>query len=178
MITICDAHCGRAIVRLLKGVGASLGRNTNVCHGYLFLDEISGFVKGLGLPLPQLLGAGGSYFNDADYPLHLAAVQVFLLKELGDVGGIIDDSAENFVKREPLNPFFSYLAGYKSGRDDMALIAQYRSSARKLTLEECPTSRPSQGEPQEWAWERQGIDKRWLRSIYWDCIFMANLLRG
>lgn len=150
---------------LINKVGASFDRKPNICSGYAFFDAVAAIVKSAGLSLPDLLSAGGSHFNDADYPLHLASVQIFLLKRLGDKSIILNEASNNLAEREKVNPFFNYLA-------------DRLPHAQESTLTECPTKEnPSKGEPQEWAWERPDSSKKWLSSMYWDCIFMANLLQ-
>jgi hypothetical protein len=169
--TYCtDDHDLRCALRpgdceLINSVGKALGRSPDVCRGYLFFDTVSAIVSQTGLKLPNLLSAGASRFNEPDYPLHLAAVQVFLLTIVEKPDPLLTSAARTLADRDKLNPFFAYLAG------DL-------DKARSLTLSECPTAAaPSMGEPQEWAWERASSEKRWLRSMYWDCIFMANLLK-
>lgn len=149
----------------INSVGKAFGRSADVCSGYLFFDSVSAIVSQTGLKLPNILSAGASRFNEPDYPLHLAAAQLFLLTKIEKPDPLLTIAAQTLADRDKLNPFFAYLAG------DL-------DKARSLTLSECPTAAvPSTGEPQEWAWERDSNDKRWLRSMYWDCIFMANLLK-
>jgi hypothetical protein len=169
--TYCtDDHDLRCALRpgdceLIGSVGAALNRSTDICKGYLFFDSVSAIVSQAGLPLPDLLAAGASRFNEPDYPLHLAAVQVFLLTRFEQPTPLLANAATTLMNRDNLNPFFAYLGGHM---DD----------ARNLSLTECPTSAaPSSGEPQEWAWERPSSQQKWRQSMYWDCIFMANLLK-
>jgi hypothetical protein len=120
----------------------------------------------------EILTAGGAYFNDPGFPLHLAAVENFLLKTLKEKGVSIDDVITAFAadqlatNEEQKNPFFMFLAGRKA-------------DALALTTKECPSREaPSVGLPQEWAWERMDVETKARSSMYWDCIFMANLLES
>ena len=149
---------------LINEVGASLDRKINICSGAIFFDQIAAAVKSIGIPLPELLSLGGSYWNDPGFPQHLASVQNFLLKRLGHAtGAFVQIGSDELAKKSPLNPFFKYMANKLP-------------EARQL-LTQCPTlGHPSEGEPQQWSWERADVAQAAHSSMYWDCIFMADLL--
>jgi hypothetical protein len=148
-----------------------LKQKGDVCAGYFSIDKFIENAKSLGVPVPELSSLAASYFNEANFPLHLAAVQIFLFqKSSAEDPVILHEAARHLAEdREPENPFFQYLAGNKS-------------RALELTLKECPTRGkpslpPTPSNPQQWSWERPDGEKAWLHSMYWDCIFMANLLQ-
>jgi hypothetical protein len=132
-------------------------------------DLCDRILKNLHLPsnyLPtvptQVFGAATA--NSVGFPLHLAAVQLLLARTAGVHDTDLDLAGEALARRQPLNPFFQYLANGSS------------SNVVALLLSECPSVKvPSVGRS-EWAWERDQRDRKWLNSMYWDCIFLGNLL--
>ena len=112
----------------------------------------------------ELLALGAAAVNETDYPLHLAAVEIFLLQQLGDLSPYIQAGGVLLAGRDSLNPFFLYLSEGPSAR------------VRSLLLLECPSPKsPSTGRHQ-WSWERLSSDSPWKESMYWDCIFIGRLL--
>jgi hypothetical protein len=159
---------------LINKIGASLGRDVDVCRGYFVVDAIVNAAKAIGVSLPpQSLALASSYFNDSDYPLHLAGVQIFLLQRSGgETDGLLNAAAARLVSREGDNPFFNYLAARKLRALDLTV------NKMKCPTQANPSQPPTTSQPQEWSWERPDADQKWRFSMYWDCIFMANLLRG
>src|SRR6185312_68578 len=101
---------------------------------------------------------------------HLAAVDVFLLRNLGYKSQILDQAAQIIWERDKENPFFEYLSHGRSYR------------MLKLIIEKCPSkSKPFSVTRYQWFPERgEGLQKNrnktaWAESMYWDCIFLANL---
>jgi hypothetical protein len=112
----------------------------------------------------ELLALGAAAINEANYPLHLAAVEIFLLKVQGDTSPYIQAGGALLAGRDNGNPFFVYLSEGPS------------ANVRSLVLSECPSPKsPSTGKHQ-WSWERPSADMAWKESMYWDCIFMGRLL--
>jgi hypothetical protein len=112
----------------------------------------------------ELLALGAAAVNEPDYPLHLAAVEIFLMKQLGDSSPYIKDGGVLLANRDNGNPFFLYLSEGPS--------AQVRS----LVLSECPSPGAPPTKKRQWSWERPSSDKPWNESMYWDCIFIGRLL--
>jgi hypothetical protein len=150
---------------IIKQMGGALGNEKDICGDYLLFDQIEGIFKSAGISMPNALAAAGSYFNDENYPLHLAAVQVFIRQRMGQGNDpLILAARSKLASREPLNPFYAYLNSNGSG-------------ALALLLNECPAPNSAPTTRTEWAWERPDAQKAWLHSMYWDCIFVRNLLR-
>lgn len=100
---------------------------------------------------------------------HIAAVEVFLLRNLGYQSDELNKAAAIIYERDKDNPFFEYLA---HGRTERML---------ELILKKCPSlERPSVSRFQ-WFPERgeelQGDRNKtaWAESMYWDCIFLSRL---
>ncbi|MGO8174607.1 hypothetical protein ACC764_29450 [Rhizobium ruizarguesonis] len=108
--------------------------------------------------------SGSAVVNDPGYPLHLAAVDLFILERLGYSAGVVKAGGAILAAREPLNPFFQYLAGA-----DTAKITE-------LVMDECPSSAKPSRSKFQWSWEREMSTKPWEDSMYWDCIFIGRLL--
>jgi hypothetical protein len=151
---------------IIKSVGAALGRNSDICGRYLFFDQIQILFKSIGLSVPNALSAASSFFNDPNYPLHLAAVQVLLLQKMGESADpLVLTAARTLNNREPKNPFFSYLAR-----------APGTPGARDLLLAECPSPGDPLTNRSQWAWERPDSEMAWRMSMYWDCVFAGRLI--
>lgn len=142
--------------------------SADVCAEALRLLKLD--VSDFFFPSPQAeakiaaYASGSAVVNDLGYPLHLAAVDLFLLQKLGYRSDIIKAGGVILAAREPLNPFFQYLAGA-----DPSLITQ-------LVLDECPSSQKPSRSKFQWSWEREMATRPWEDSMYWDCIFMGRLL--
>jgi hypothetical protein len=103
---------------------------------------------------------------------HIAAVEVFMLRNLGYQSDELDAAAKIIRDRDGENPFFEYLA---HGRSAHML---------ELIVKKCPSKdtplRPSVRRFQ-WFTERgedlQGDTKQtaWAQSMYWDCLFLSDL---
>lgn len=111
-----------------------------------------------------LLSAGSAAVNDKDYPLHLAAVDIFILSKIDPGSDAVKYGALILALRDPENPFFLYLD--KKPKADI----------EALLLRICPSRAQPSTRRFQWSWERPSSDKPWLESMYWDCIFMGKLL--
>ena len=151
---------------IIKSVATALGRTTDICGHYLLFDQIQILFNLVGISVPSALSVASSFFNDENYPLHLAAVQVFLLQKMGEGDDpLVLTSAHKVANREPKNAFFAFLAtGTKT------------SDARDLLLSACPSPNAPSSARIQWAWERPDSEKAWLQSMYWDCIFVGKLI--
>ena len=108
-----------------------------------------------------------AHTNEVGYSLHLSASVLFLYKRLGLVDAALSDAIESLYGRQPMNPFFAYLAGEKA-------------SAISLAVGECPANQqavPPLGQRFQWSWERADSDKAWKKTMLWDCLFMSAKLQ-
>jgi hypothetical protein len=150
----------------LWATGIYLGSsNADLCDKVL--DElpsgVAPFPKSAILSVPQQVYASVSV-NQVGFPLHLAAVGLLLARTLGIKDPLLDMAGQTLATRQNQNPFFQYLATGATPGTITALL--------KL----CPNpDRPSNGRNQ-WSWERDQTSSAWLDSMYWDCIFLGNLL--
>lgn len=98
------------------------------------------------------------------YQLHLKGVQAYLKKLLAQESNGSRAVVATLVARQPLNPFFQFLAnGYSE-----ALEANY------LAL--CPDPDGNGAfRKYQWAWERDTAGEAWRESMGWDCLFLARL---
>ena len=121
-----------------------------------------GTFSGFGPALNDL----DSRFNKPGFSQHLTGVTILLLRMVGSQDSRLDTAAERLVAKNPGNAFFSYLKEGKSGH----VVAE--------VLDRCPDAHSPLVQPlNEWQWERENADQAWEHSSYWDCIFMAELLR-
>jgi hypothetical protein len=105
------------------------------------------------------------------YPLHKVAVRLMLLDRISARDALADAAARSLIgdadhPKQPENPFFRFLADKSDTR------------VKPLLLEQCPTiDRDSQKlPPEEWTWERVTTSQPWTKSMYWECIFLAELI--
>lgn len=107
-----------------------------------------------------------SQLNKPGYSQHLVAVEILLLRALGyNSNDLLERAAQSLSARQPRNPFFAYLA---FGRT---------AAVRDLVVSQCPGLGETPPVTDEWAWERSDDQEAWKKSMVWDCIFMANLLK-
>lgn len=107
--------------------------------------------------------------NEADYPQHLAAVNLLLMWKLGATDPALDTASQHLAKEQPKNALFAWLAGKPN--EEVAALA----------LDRCPKSvdsLPSTGSRHDWIWQRPDSSDAHLRSMIWDCRFIAGLLRN
>jgi hypothetical protein len=127
-------------------------------------------MKELGLPEEVLLPVedfllGAAAANERGYPLHLAAVGVFLAQRAGLDTPKLRHAAATIATREPENPFFQFLS---EGKTD---------AVRSKLLATCPAPERPSGFRFQWTWEREPNIESWKESMYWECIFLAALTR-
>lgn len=105
------------------------------------------------------------------FPPHLVGVGVLTMRLSGRSEPRLGRAARVLARRFPDNPFFLWLSG--------APISAIEASV----LQQCPATLKDQIQPwDDWLWESYGARKDGSlpqqHSSFWDCIFMANLLRG
>jgi hypothetical protein len=94
---------------------------------------------------------------------HLAATAIFLLKKFQVPDAGLNLAAAKLWSQEPDNAFFAFLAAGRSQKVDDLIRAA------------CPYD-PQSTEPRfQWVWERSVSVDAGQQSMYWDCIFMADL---
>jgi len=130
-------------------------------------QALSNLAKNAGIAplLPAHLAAVMTDINSKvnDNP-HLAAVEVFLLeKRLGYESPLLADAAKAILATNPKNPFFIYIA---KGRSDPEFAEQI--------LKKCPANKTDSPRFQ-WAWERAENEMAWTQTMFWDCVFIADL---
>jgi hypothetical protein len=155
----CTARPGDCA--FLEAVGIFVGsRRADICKRILQDHHL----PSTWLPsVPSQVVAAASA-NSVGFPLHLASVQLFLARAIGLRDTKLDQAASILVGRQDQNPFFAYLANGPTPQVTNQLLSL------------CPSkNRPSIG-VNEWAWERDQLDQKWLHSMYWDCIFVGKLL--
>jgi hypothetical protein len=147
-----------------------VGKSLSVAKADLCRRVISSFKIDIGrfrdfFYPTELLAAGAAVVNEPDFPLHLAAVKILLLKLMNDKSPYIAESGDILAKRDSGNPFFLYLSEGPSAR------------VLNSVLTVCPSAaNPVADFNQQSSWERPSSGKPWLHSMYWDCIFMGRLL--
>ncbi|TPJ42889.1 hypothetical protein [Mesorhizobium sp. B2-7-1] len=112
----------------------------------------------------ELLALGAAGVNETDYPLHLAAVEIFILQRMGDTSPYVKFGGDVLASRDNNNPFFRYLS---EGPTEQVKL---------LTLLECPSPELPSNRKNQWSWERPSSQMAFRDSMYWDCIFMGRLL--
>lgn len=104
-----------------------------------------------------------SLITNNGYRLHLIAVQVHLLRILGETDPRLALVARILAGREPNNAFMVYL---HLGADERV---------RQIADGKClaPENRT---DFTDWQWQRAEADHAWSRSMVWDCVFLYGLL--
>lgn len=117
------------------------------------------------LSLAQIEKAISARVNNRGYSRHNAMVMIMALQEWGLGSAGMSSEALRLAADEPQNPFFQYVAHRR----------QSKASMVPLILAECPSRKDPMAHRFQWAWERDTAEQAWLKTMYWDCIFAANL---
>jgi hypothetical protein len=127
-------------------------------------------MRDLGLPEDVLLPLGdfllaAAAVNDPGFPQHLVGVDILLARKLSVDIDKVNQAATVLFARTKDNPFFQYLTDGAT------------STVTTAMLSACPApDRPSTNRFQ-WTWERVAKPNSWTESMYWECIFLGDLLR-
>ncbi|WP_201413893.1 hypothetical protein [Mesorhizobium sp. J8] len=154
--TLRPADCVR-----LEAVAQTIGVDGSLCRRTM---------RELGLPTDILrpLGdflLGAAAVNDPGYPQHLVGVDILLARKLGVDPSKVNQAAAILTARTNDNPFFQYLnVGATAG-------------VRAAVLSTCPAPERPSGNRFQWTWERVARPDAWVDSMYWECIFLGDLLR-
>jgi len=104
----------------------------------------------------------GTQINERGYPQHLTAVSILISRAIGFAQ--FEEEARQLANHNEKNAFFQFL---HSGPT---------AEVETLTIEMCSQER--QGSLIQWQWERDlEAEEAQRQSAYWDCLFMAQLLR-
>lgn len=144
----------------LELVAVALGVDGSLCRKVM--KEL-GMPSSILLPIEDFLLASASA-NDLGFPLHLAAVGVLVAKKSGVASARLNDAAAIIASRDPENPFFVWLNDGKPGMVTNTLLRRCPSPERRSTIRF------------QWTWEREYSVHSWQESMYWECIFIAELL--
>lgn len=104
-----------------------------------------------------------SLLTNNGYRLHLIAVQLHLLRMIGETDPRLAVVAKILAGREPQNAFMVYL---HLGADERV---------RKLADAKCAAPE-TRTDFTDWQWQRAEADDAWSRSMVWDCVFVYGLL--
>lgn len=149
----------------LKATANYLGSAmANLCEDVLddLGSGVAPFPKNLILSVPAQALASATA-NTPGFPLHLAAVGLFLARTMGLKDSDLDAAGRELVAKQGENPFFQYLS-----------LGKVQSVTDQL-LALCPTPANPSGNRSQWAWERDQAEQAWKDSMYWDCMFLGKL---
>lgn len=104
-----------------------------------------------------------SLITNNGYRLHLLAVQVHLLRMLGETDPRLALVSSILAGREPNNAFMVYL--HLGADERVRQIADGKCAA--------PENRT---DFTDWQWQRSEVDHAWSRSMVWDCVFIYSIL--
>ncbi|WP_170331093.1 hypothetical protein [Ruegeria arenilitoris] len=120
------------------------------------------------LHLSQLEAGLSAILNDPGFSRHNAVLQIMTLEDLGYGMDWMHDQAVKIAEKEPLNPFFQYVATRRGNKNAML----------PLILSQCPSSDNNKFfKRHQWAWEREPEEQAWKESMLWDCLFIASLYK-
>jgi hypothetical protein len=128
-------------------------------------------MRELGLPEDVLLPLGDFILGAAAVetpgcPQHLVGVDIFLARGLHNDIDKINAAAAVLVGRTSDNPFFQYL---NSGVTQAVVTS---------ILSTCPAPDRQSRNRFQWTWERVAKPDSWTESMYWECIFLGDLLHS
>jgi hypothetical protein len=101
-------------------------------------------------------------YNDNGSALHLAALDVYIRRQLNIWDEVLQNSANVLHKRDPQNAFFRWLSeGTSDGLADLVISQVPKDKNHKM---------------QQWAFVREDSSKAWEESMGWDYIFLIDHL--
>jgi hypothetical protein len=164
---------GSPSIQIARSCVVDKGGTCNVIgETWFFLNAITA-----RLGIPREADFDGSYGYNTDwmpffaasnavgYRMHLIGVQILLAKKLGLEDDNVRLAAKILAGRQPENPFFLWLV---YGNDAVVTDA---------TLKYCPKLGDKPEHMDQWSWERDMAKEEWKRSMAWECVFMAGLLK-
>lgn len=123
--------------------------------------DLPGLLARYGTSLDTLVWE--ALMTNTGYRLHLVANSAWLLRTLAPQDERVRRAIAIIAARQPDNPFFLWL---HIGAD---------ARVQQLVDAKCPVP-PTSSPRMDWAWQRAEVQKRWERSLVWDCVFMNALL--
>jgi tetratricopeptide (TPR) repeat protein len=133
----------------------------------------------LHLPMPGLaiayenalsLAAINAKVNKKSEARHLAGVALLILRKLNPTDPRLPLAALPLVQRSPSNPFHIYL-----------VEGSLKPEMLQAILDKCPDTNQdvaNNSNREQWGWEREDFENTTTQSMYWDCIFSADLWKS
>ena len=101
-------------------------------------------------------------YNDNGSGLHLAALDVYIRRQLNIWDQVLQNSADVLHKRDPQNAFFRWLSeGTSDGLADLIISQVPKDGNHTL---------------HQWSFVREDSEKAWEQSMGWDYIFLIDHL--
>lgn len=102
-------------------------------------------------------------YSEVGYRLGLVGINVLIRKRMGADNWLTREISFDLIRRQPTNPFYSYLA---YGPHDGIL---------KTMLNRVPLVAPASRS--EWSIENDEAAQSWSNSMVWEWVFLRNLIR-
>jgi hypothetical protein len=117
--------------------------------------------------LAQIKSTLSLKLNGPGFSRHNAFVQIMILQDWGLGRQWMSSAVSDVAKKEPLNPFFQYVAHRRTSKASML----------PLIDKECPSNEKEDNPHRrwQWSWERDTKGKEWVNTMYWDCLFIAAM---
>lgn len=147
---------GAADLILIPLIAAS--REANAAFSLKRLLELTSGLQ----PTIVLIDAAG---NRPGYSRHLVAVNLMLMRLLGQGSATVDRAAEVLASLQPDNPYFQYVANV-----DKTKVANMILKVAPKSLDTLPAKKD------DWAWQRDTSEQAWLKSNLWDFLFIGRML--
>lgn len=123
----------------------------------------------LSTQMAQIKVSVGALVNEPGFSRHNALVRVLTLEDMGLGRPWTNAISRRVAGWEPQNPFFEFVA-HRTERSDRLLTK---------ILNACPDAESDPGNARnQWAWERSTSEAAWVNTMYWDCIFVAELYKS
>ena len=109
--------------------------------------------------------------NELGSALHLTGLDVVIRRHMNDWSKVMQAAAFTLHKRQPVNPFFEFLA--KGASDALAtrMLSLMPSDANATTCVSAGDNMDCQ-----WSWVREDTQQAWRASMGWDFVFLIDLL--
>ncbi|MGV1792908.1 hypothetical protein [Rhizobium sp. A37_96] len=122
------------------------------------------FFSSLNVTANALVAGAGQGGGKAPSARHLAATAIFLLKKYQVTDPGLDGAALKLASQAPDNAYFAYLA------------QGHTAKVEAMIRDACPYDPASTTARYQWVWERDVSVDAGKQSMFWDCIFAADLV--
>jgi hypothetical protein len=118
---------------------------------------------------PNIVQGIDAEVDSKGYSQHNTLLEIMMLEQLGSGSPASAKKAKEVYDQNSRNPFFNFVVYRNQGHD----------AQLKEVIAQCPDEKSdrNRGKRDQWMWEREYDPGNRSESMYWDCIFMGELIK-